>query len=311
MVQVCASILTLIAAGVGRDDAELLDAYEQRQARQARLAHSAAATSSTDAQKPPRGESDDALIELSEEEPPPRRVWDDDQIESLAKMLKRNIPEGARSLEVLYCHCSCHLVLTPTALQFAAAAVWKFAAHSMEWRSRIAHPVHGAVRALMAIAVMKPNKNDGLDGSAMSRLRAAAKSFAQPATERAREFAFGALWLLACDGLCVTSPEFGVRKNTGNLAHTNSFPDLDFVNDEANGTCKYSGFTSNILLIVATLDYLGAFENEIFDTHPQGEEDHEVDDEDENDDDSSTSRLAAVTNQVCKGTTRSLPRRVL
>jgi hypothetical protein len=67
----------------------------------------------------------------------------------------------------------------------------------------------------------------------------------------------------------------------------------------------------NILLIVATLDYLGAFENEIFDTHPQGEEDHEVDDEDENDDDSSTSRLAAVTNQVCKGTTRSLPRRVL
>ena len=98
----------------------------------------------------------------------------------------------------------------------------------MEWRARIAHPVHGAVRALMAIAVMKSNTNRLGDGSATSRLRAAAKLVAQPVTERAREFAVGALWLLACDGLCVTTPEFGVRKSTGNLDH-------DFVNDETNG----------------------------------------------------------------------------
>ena len=113
IVQVCASILTLITAGVGSDDDDLLNAHDQRQARLARIA---AATLSADAQKPPRRGSGDVIVELPEEEPPPRRVWDDDQIESLAKMLKRTVPEGARSLEVVHCHCSSRLVITPTML---------------------------------------------------------------------------------------------------------------------------------------------------------------------------------------------------
>lgn len=69
--------------------------------------------------------------------------------------------------------------------------------------------------------------------------------------------------------------------------------------------------TKRLTLIVAVLGCLGAFDNEIFDIHPQGEDNDEEDDADESDDDSSTSRPVAATSQVCKCTTRSLPRRVL